>query len=106
MSCPNCGGAMIGDGRQSVRHCENTLSYIWDLEPDAGPIYCNPEDEERDGSVDEPSPLGMAILFRDGQVHVRKADRACLSVLDQLLPDQNTLWSRILTLLKHQKGGK
>lgn len=46
MTCPNCGGTLIGDGHTMVIHCEFTDP--WDqekypqgpFEPDAGPIYC------------------------------------------------------------------
>lgn len=43
-SCKTCGGTMIGDGVHTVRHCENALeSAYWEVEPDAGPIYCGYE---------------------------------------------------------------
>ena len=40
--CPRCGGSLIGDGYKLVRHCENA-DFPEDVEPDAGPIYCEPE---------------------------------------------------------------
>ena len=51
MSCPWCGGSMIGDGYTSVIHCEfaNTDDY-WDCEPDAGPVWCSWE--EVDATID------------------------------------------------------
>lgn len=46
MQCKKCGGSMIGDGYTKVLHCE----YVEDtseLEPDAGPVYCDYVDEEK-----------------------------------------------------------
>lgn len=40
MSCPICGGTLVGDGYILVVHCEN-LDGTPDVEPDAGPLYCN-----------------------------------------------------------------
>ena len=41
MSCPNCGGTMVGDGYMQLRHCEFARDEDCDgLEPDAGPVYC------------------------------------------------------------------
>ena len=47
MSCKNCGGEMHGDGYTSVRICEYAEEPV-DVayEPDAGPIYCNLEEED------------------------------------------------------------
>lgn len=39
--CPNCGGAMIGDGYTSVRHCENAEDLDASAEADSGPIHCS-----------------------------------------------------------------
>ena len=45
MKCKNCGGDMIGDGVSLVLHCERVdADIIWELEPDAEPVYCNNED--------------------------------------------------------------
>ncbi|MCK5016065.1 MAG: hypothetical protein KAS32_03250 [Candidatus Peribacteraceae bacterium] len=52
MSCENCGGTMVGDGYTLVRHCEN-VDVANDLEPDAGPIYCN-YSAKCDACLDEP----------------------------------------------------
>lgn len=41
MSCPKCGGTMVGDGYTMLRHCE--FARPEDLEgkeADAGPVYC------------------------------------------------------------------
>ncbi len=43
MSCKNCGGSMIGDGVNSVMHCEYAgdnvdISY---MAPDEGPVHCS-----------------------------------------------------------------
>lgn len=40
--CKNCGGTMVGDGYKMVRHCE-FVDVPFDVEPDAGPIYCENE---------------------------------------------------------------
>lgn len=41
MSCPICGGSMIGDGHTTLRHCEFARDEDCDgKEPDAGPVYC------------------------------------------------------------------
>lgn len=37
-SCKNCGGAMIGDGHTTARHCE--FADADGYEADAAPIYC------------------------------------------------------------------
>ena len=49
MSCPICGGTLVGDGYILVVHCEN-LDGAPDVEPDAGPLYCNylPEEEMKE----------------------------------------------------------
>lgn len=50
MSCPICGGTLIGDGYTLVVHCENLADVPADIEPDAGPLYCNymtREDEQQ-----------------------------------------------------------
>ncbi|MCP4256845.1 MAG: hypothetical protein GY774_04860 [Planctomycetes bacterium] len=41
-ACPNCGGELIGDGYNSVIHCENVKEdAYWFVEPDADPVYCD-----------------------------------------------------------------
>ena len=45
MSCPVCGGTMIGDGYTTPIHCENVDLDPW-IEPDFGPIYCTEEQAE------------------------------------------------------------
>ena len=45
MSCPVCGGTMIGDGYTTPIHCENVDLDPW-IEPDFGPIYCIEESPE------------------------------------------------------------
>ena len=41
MSCPICGGTMIGDGVTALRHCEFARDEdVEGKEPDAGPVYC------------------------------------------------------------------
>ena len=41
MTCPYCGGDMIGDGYTEVVHCENAEEETYcDHEPDAPPVYC------------------------------------------------------------------
>ena len=45
MSCPICGGTMIGDGYTTPIHCENVDLDPW-IEPDFGPIYCVKESSE------------------------------------------------------------
>lgn len=45
MCCKNCGGDMSGDGYSEVRHCENLDLIGEGYEPDAGPIFCDHEDE-------------------------------------------------------------
>ncbi len=46
--CPVCGGRMCGDGYNTLRCCENTDADMWGLEPDAGPIYCDANINDRD----------------------------------------------------------
>ena len=77
MSCPVCGGTMIGDGYTTPIHCENVDLDPW-IEADFGPIYCieeSPEmsDEEyaefldRDYEANMPlSPSGAGIVYGDG----------------------------------------
>ena len=45
MSCPVCGGTMIGDGYTTPIHCKNVDLDPW-IEPDFGPIYCIEEPAE------------------------------------------------------------
>ena len=45
MSCPVCGGTMIGDGYTTPIHCENVDLDPW-IEPDFGPIYWIEEQAE------------------------------------------------------------
>ena len=45
MSCPVCGGTMIGDGYTTPIHCENVDLDPW-IEADFGPIYCIEEQAE------------------------------------------------------------
>jgi hypothetical protein len=40
-ACVRCGGAMIGNGYTTARHCEN-VELPTDREPDADPLYCQP----------------------------------------------------------------
>lgn len=47
MACPKCGGTIIGDGYTSVIACE-FAEIPEGIEPDAGPIYCDYEEEARD----------------------------------------------------------
>lgn len=37
MTCPNCGGKLLGDGWRTRRHCERVDAAG---EPDADPLYC------------------------------------------------------------------
>lgn len=40
-TCPNCGGPLLGDGYETVLHCE--FAEIPDcVEPDAQPVFCEP----------------------------------------------------------------
>jgi len=39
MTCPICGGKILGDGYTTVLHCENADPAL-DVEPDAAVIYC------------------------------------------------------------------
>jgi hypothetical protein len=41
-NCPVCGGGLIGDGFTSVIHCENVDVIGEGYEPDADPVYCDP----------------------------------------------------------------
>jgi hypothetical protein len=42
--CPRCGGALVGDGYSTVRHCENIdevkLDNIECAEPDLRVVFC------------------------------------------------------------------
>lgn len=38
MSCPNCGGTMIGDGVTMPIYCENAEAP--NTEPDSAPVFC------------------------------------------------------------------
>ena len=52
MSCPNCGGKIIGDGYTVVLHCENA-EIPAGTEPDATVIYCNPVENIINTKMDE-----------------------------------------------------
>ena len=41
-ACPHCGGGLQGDGFREVVACE--FADTDGLEPDAGPVYCTPEE--------------------------------------------------------------
>jgi len=44
MTCPNCGGDIIGDSYTIVLHCENAEDdRIFESEPDAPVILCKKE---------------------------------------------------------------
>jgi len=45
MTCPNCGGTLVGGIMGIPVHCENKDIEL-DLEQDSGPHYCNFEDED------------------------------------------------------------
>jgi hypothetical protein len=49
LTCPKCGGNLIGDGYTLAIHCEfaNTEDY-WYNEPDAPAVYCD-FDKTEDG---------------------------------------------------------
>ena len=41
MSCPICGGSMVGDGHTTLRHCEFARDEDCEgKESEAGPVYC------------------------------------------------------------------
>jgi len=40
MTCPNCGGFIVGDGCTVAFHCEN-VELPLDTDPDAEIIYCD-----------------------------------------------------------------
>jgi hypothetical protein len=45
MTCPHCGGSMLGDGVTTVIHCERlSVLDLW-REPDSAPVHCesNPD---------------------------------------------------------------
>ncbi len=46
MCCKNCGGDMLGDGYSEVRHCENVDVIGEGYEPDANPVFCEPDAPE------------------------------------------------------------
>ena len=40
--CPRCGGDLIGDGYNTVLHCENAEEAAYEFhEPDAQPVLCD-----------------------------------------------------------------
>lgn len=44
-TCPTCGGQMIGDGYNTLRHCENSDPPDF-LAPDSGIFFCDPKTQE------------------------------------------------------------
>lgn len=44
--CVRCGGTMCGDGYMVVLHCEHVDVTALYVEPDAGPIYCDFNEED------------------------------------------------------------
>ncbi len=78
MTCPNCGGTMIGDGYTSVRHCEN-VDVPEDLEPDAPPVYC-PASQSASVSAEKRLHTPGAGLFNK-----RGADRLAYACARQIL---------------------
>ena len=48
MSCPKCGGDLIGDGYTVVIHCEYADESKYEYhEPDSDPIYCDFEESNQ-----------------------------------------------------------
>ncbi len=46
-NCPKCGGDIIGDGYNSVAHCEYAEETSYEFhEPDAEPVPCNFKENE------------------------------------------------------------
>jgi hypothetical protein len=41
MTCPNCGGKILGDGYTVVLHCE-MVQDLPEVAPDSDPIFCTP----------------------------------------------------------------
>ena len=70
MSCPVCGGTMIGDGYTTPIHCENVDLDPW-IEPDFGPIYC----------VEEPAEMSDEEYAREE--YYRMAEQAYQHELDR-----------------------
>lgn len=49
--CKTCGGIMDGDGYNVVLHCETLDATELYLEPDADPVYCKPQEKDKDKEV-------------------------------------------------------
>jgi len=51
MICKNCGCNMLGDGITVVFHCEYAAADIdiFEIEPDADPVYCNYDPYDENG---------------------------------------------------------
>jgi len=48
MTCPTCGGDIIGDGYTSVHHCESANEQDYEYAaPDEGPFYCKESNEDK-----------------------------------------------------------
>jgi hypothetical protein len=48
MTCTHCGGHMMGDGYTTPIHCERLSVLDLTVEPDAAPIFCEPEPGDRE----------------------------------------------------------
>ena len=47
MICKTCGEEMEGDGYTVVIHCPNVETYGMCIEPDANPVHCEDEGEQK-----------------------------------------------------------
>ena len=80
---------MIGDGHQDVRHCEYA-DVPMDMEPDAGPVYCDTMTENDWHSTDiEERRYTVDPVVADLARPCLETDRACLDDLDGLLTSVN-----------------
>lgn len=46
MTCPVCGGLVLGDGVRTPLVCERVEDGYEDREPDAQPLFCKSEEHE------------------------------------------------------------
>ena len=107
MTCPRCGGDMIGDGYTLVMHCENADEEAYfDHEPDASPVYCSFQEHEK-MEVNMPDrtsqrikevvnrEVGLLQSERDSWKSIAKAREVLISLIPCCLPDGTAIMSPV-----------
>lgn len=101
MHCPNCGGALVGDGHTSHMHCENSDPDL-SMECDAPVTYCDSEEEMQDNQVERAKIMYDAILPHLHGISYARCDEPdvdtvvadAVTDLLSLVDDPEAIWER------------